>query len=78
MVRRTAMSFRDFASIVYLNDGYTGGELYFPRLDLLVRPTMGMLLAFTAGWHHEHGVTKVLTGDRLTMPAFYYVRRVAA
>ncbi len=65
------MPFRDFASIVYLNDGYTGGELYFPRLDLLVRPTMGMLLAFTAGWHHEHGVTKVLTGDRLTMPAFY-------
>jgi len=65
------MAFRDFASIVYLNDGYTGGELYFPRLDLLVRPAAGMLLAFTAGWHHEHGVTKVLTGDRLTMPAFY-------
>ncbi len=65
------MPFRDFASIVYLNDGYDGGELYFPRLDLTVKPATGMLLAFTGGWHHEHGVLKVLAGDRLTMPAFY-------
>jgi hypothetical protein len=30
-----------------------------------------MLLAFTGGWHHEHGVTKGLSGERLKMPAFY-------
>ncbi len=65
------MPFRDFASIVYLNDHYAGGELYFPRLDLVVKPARGMLLAFTGGWHHEHGVLKVVSGDRLTMPAFY-------
>ncbi len=63
--------FRDFASIVYLNDAYEGGELYFPRLDLTVKPATGMLLAFTGGWYHEHGVLKVLSGERLTMPAFY-------
>lgn len=62
---------RDFASIVYLNDGYEGGELYFPRLDIMVRPAPGMLLAFTGGWHHEHGVLTVASRDRLTMPAFY-------
>ena len=65
------MPFRDFASIVYLNDGYDGGELYFSRLNLTVKPATGMLLAFTGGWHHEHGVLTVLSGDRLTMPAFY-------
>jgi hypothetical protein len=65
------MPFRDFASIAYLNDDYEGGELYFPRLDLMVKPGMGMLLAFTSGWHHEHAVLKILRGDRLTMPAFY-------
>jgi predicted 2-oxoglutarate/Fe(II)-dependent dioxygenase YbiX len=65
------MPFRVFASIVYLNDDYEGGELYFPRLDLVVRPGRGMLLAFTGGWHHEHAVLTVLQGDRLTMPAFY-------
>ncbi len=65
------MPHRAFASIVYLNDDHEGGELYFPRLNLTVKPAAGMLLAFTGGWHHEHGVLKVLAGERLTMPAFY-------
>jgi hypothetical protein len=69
--RPHGMPFRDFASIVYLNDAYEGGELYFPRLDLTVKPATGMLLAFTGGWYHEHGVLKVQSGERLTMPAFY-------
>ena len=62
---------RDFASIVWLNDAYEGGEVYFPRLDLIVKPARGMLLAFTGGWHHDHGVSRVLNGERLTMQAFY-------
>jgi hypothetical protein len=65
------MAHRAFASIVYLNDDYEGGDVYFPRLDLVVKPGAGLLLAFTAGWHHEHGVTDVLTGDQLTMSAFH-------
>jgi hypothetical protein len=69
--RPHGMPFRDFASIVYLNEGYEGGELYFPRLDLTIKPATGMLLAFTGGWYHEHGVLKVTEGERLTMPAFY-------
>ena len=62
---------RDFGSIVYINDDYEGGELYFPRLDLVVKPTLGLLVAFTGGWHHEHAVLKVRSKDRLTMSAFY-------
>jgi predicted 2-oxoglutarate/Fe(II)-dependent dioxygenase YbiX len=65
------MPHRDFASIVYLNDDYAGGELYFPRLDMVVKPAAGMLVAFTGGWHHEHAVLRVGSGLRLTMPAFY-------
>jgi hypothetical protein len=62
---------RDFGSIVYINEDYEGGELYFPRLDLVVKPTLGLLVAFTGGWHHEHAVIKVRARDRLTMSAFY-------
>jgi Family of unknown function (DUF6065)/2OG-Fe(II) oxygenase superfamily len=62
---------RDFASIIYLNDNHEGGEVYFPRLDLVVKPGAGMLLAFTGGWHHEHGLTEVATGEQLTMAAFH-------
>ena len=65
------MAYRDFGSIVYLNEDYGGGELYFTALDMVVKPKTGMLLAFTGGWHHEHAVLKVSGGPRLTMPAFY-------
>lgn len=62
---------RDFSSIVYLNDDYEGGELYFTAKDRVLKPRRGMLVAFSAGYHHEHGVLKVTQGRRITMPAFY-------
>lgn len=62
---------RDFSSIVYLNDDYEGGELYFTAKDRVLKPRKGMLVAFSAGYHHEHGVLKVTKGRRITMPAFY-------
>ena len=62
---------RDFSSIVYLNDDYEGGELYFTAQDRVLKPRRGMLVAFSAGYHHEHGVLKVTKGRRITMPAFY-------
>lgn len=62
---------RDFSSIVYLNDDYEGGELYFTAQDRVLKPKKGMLVAFSAGYHHEHGVLKVTRGRRITMPAFY-------
>lgn len=62
---------RDFSSIVYLNDDYEGGELYFTAQDRVLKPRRGMLVAFSAGYHHEHGVLKVRGGRRITMPAFY-------
>jgi hypothetical protein len=65
------MAWRNFSSIVYLNDDYDGGELYFTALDAYIKPKSGMLIAFTAGFHHEHAVLKVTRGERLTMPAFY-------
>lgn len=62
---------RDFASIVYLNGDYEGGEFYFNAIDMVVKPKAGMLVAFTGGWHHEHAVLKITKGTRITMPAFY-------
>lgn len=62
---------RDFSSIVYLNDDYEGGELYFTAQDRVLKPKRGMLVAFSAGYHHEHGVLRVTRGRRITMPAFY-------
>jgi 2OG-Fe(II) oxygenase superfamily len=65
-----AMAHRDFSAIVYLNDDYQGGEFYFTALDTLIKPKKGMLVAFTAGFYHEHAVLRVEGSQRSTMPFF--------
>jgi hypothetical protein len=65
-----AMAHRDFSAIVYLNDDYQGGEFYFTALDTVIKPKKGMLVAFTAGFYHEHAVLRVENSQRLTMPFF--------
>jgi len=66
-----AMAHRDFSGIVYLNDDYQGGEFYFTALDTVIKPKKGMLVAFTAGFYHEHAVLRVEGSQRLTMPFFF-------
>ena len=65
-----AMAYRDFSGVVYLNDDYQGGEFYFTALDTVIKPKKGMLVAFTAGFYHEHAVLRVEGSQRLTMPFF--------
>ena len=64
------MAYRDLSGIVYLNDDYDGGELYFTALDVAIKPKRGMLVGIAAGFHHEHAVLRVGSGLRLTMPFF--------
>ena len=66
------MAYRRHAGILYLNDDYEGGELYFTALDLAIKPKRGSFLAFSGGFHHEHAVLRVTSGNtRLTIPSFY-------
>jgi hypothetical protein len=65
-----AMAHREMAGIFYLNDDYTGGELYFTALDIAVKPKRGTFVATTAGFHHEHAVLRIESGTRYTMPFF--------
>lgn len=39
---------RDVSLLLYLDDGYEGGALYFPRFDFRLRPRTGMLVLFPA------------------------------
>jgi hypothetical protein len=64
------MVHRELSGVVYLNDDYEGGELYFTALDIAIKPKRGMFVGMTAGFHHEHGVLRVGSGTRLTMPFF--------
>jgi hypothetical protein len=65
------MPWRDYASVVYLNDNYEGGEFYFESSGIEVKPAAGSLLAFTGGMRHFHGVRDVRGAARYTMPGWY-------
>ena len=51
-----------YATIIYINDDYTDGELFFPNLDIELKPKAGTLLFFPGNKKYEHGVRKVGEG----------------
>jgi hypothetical protein len=53
--------------LVYLNDDFSGGEIYFPDRDVIISPKPGMLILFPGTKNYEHGVKKVESGIRYTL-----------
>lgn len=47
------------ATLLYLNDDYYGGELYFPNQNFEIKPSARSLLVFDGGGENIHGVKKV-------------------
>jgi predicted 2-oxoglutarate/Fe(II)-dependent dioxygenase YbiX len=62
---------RDFAAVLYLNDAFEGGEIYFPLEGIRIRPSTGLLIGFRGSSECPHGVTTVRSGERFTMPCWY-------
>ena len=56
---------REYASIIYLNDDYEGGDLVIPKIKFVNKPKKGQLITF-AGGKLIHGVTKITKGKRYT------------
>lgn len=51
-----------YATIIYINDDYVAGELFFNNLDISLRPKPGDMLFFPGNEKHEHGVRHVGEG----------------
>lgn len=56
-----------FVTIIYLNEDYEGGQLYFRDHDLYISPKEGSVVVFDVGINNVHGVTEVTSGERYTM-----------
>lgn len=54
--------------VLYLNDNYSGGELYFPDLQMSMRPDTGSIIAFYSEF--RHGVMKIVNGYRYCVVGF--------
>jgi len=65
-----------YASVLYLNDDYNGGELFFPELDFeIAKPEVGSLIIFPGSEKYTHGVRHVKEGPvRYVIPAFIKIQ----
>lgn len=44
------------SNLLYINDDYLGGELYFPYHKIKIKPEPGMLISFPGNWFNRHGI----------------------
>jgi hypothetical protein len=64
-----------YAGVLYINDDYVEGEVFFPEHDLQLRPAPGSLLIFPGTKDYVHGVHTVGEGPvRYILPAFIKAR----
>lgn len=58
----------DIATLIYLNNDYDGGEIYFPELGIEIKPEAGDLVCFPDTPDFVHGVKPIESGIRYTSP----------
>lgn len=60
-----------YAGVLYLNDDYVDGEVFWPNKNLTLKPKPGTLVIFPGTDEYNHGVRHVGKGPiRYVMPAF--------
>ncbi|XP_023129918.1 prolyl 3-hydroxylase 3 [Amphiprion ocellaris] len=67
---------RDLSAILYLNDNFDGGDLFFTNRDAKtvtarVKPSCGRLVGFSSGPVNPHGVTAVTRGRRCSLALWF-------
>ena len=61
----------DYGSVIYLNDDYEGGEIYFPDQGIDLKPKAGTVVFFPSNNMFVHGVREIKSGTRYTAPSFW-------
>lgn len=63
---------KNYSTIIYLNEDFEGGELFFPQYDnLTLKPEIGTMICFKGDSKHLHGVKKITSGIRYTISIFW-------
>ena len=63
----------DINALFYYNEDFTGGELYYPQHDMVIKPKPGLAVFHPGDINYLHGVSMVTSGERFTTPAFYTI-----
>lgn len=63
---------RDISVVGYLNDDFVGGETFFDRQNLKVKPETGSVLVFPAYYTHPHQSLPVLSGCKYSFTTWLF------
>lgn len=63
---------RDISVVGYLNDGFTGGETYFDRQAIKVKPEAGAVLVFPSYFTHPHESLAVDEGEKFAFTSWLF------
>ena len=56
--------------VIYINDDYLGGEIYYPKKDISIKPKARSLVIHPGTEEYTHGVKEVQSGIRYTLTSF--------
>jgi hypothetical protein len=59
-----------YGVVLYLNDNYKGGEIFYPNIDIEFKPEAYSLVLHPAHEAYRHGVKEVSSGTRYSMTTF--------
>lgn len=60
----------DISILIYLNDDYVGGELYFNDLDISIKPSAGSVVIFECDKMHQANLVE--SGNKIYIPMFVH------
>ncbi len=59
-----------YGLVLYLNDNYDGGEIYYPKLNLQYKPKSGDMVIHPGTEEYAHGVKDIYNGTRYAITLF--------
>ena len=59
-----------FGSNYYINDNYEGGEIFYPKKNISIKPKRNSLVCHPGSKEYEHEVTQIFNADKYTIPCF--------
>ena len=62
-------------ALLYINDDFEGGELFYPELNFYYKPVPGQLVLHRGRMPFKHGVTEVISGWRFNLGVFGFSKK---
>jgi len=62
---------RTLSGLIYLNDNYSGGEIFFPRQDITIKPKLGSVVLFPSNYTHLHTSCPISIGTKYAIVTWW-------